>query len=315
MEIPVFNGISEFEVSMENPSLLSRVLSDSGLEASSLWTWGALILALLASVGTIVNGIKVFIVKSRSDDSLASEPLQNLVSDEDIEDEEQTSPLSSSSFEVEKEEDYEEPESNRWRATDEDFRVAGGSGLYEEIDGQNHKSKHRRQFSWTDLACGRSVVKVWDNVGLGLDFEDDGSEFDDYSRRVVSIYDRSREQKIGSFCCGQKAATVSPSPPVILTATRENGPGGISLRVWDSRIRRRIPAMLGEWRPQVGKIVGVGYGGVEKVYVWDDASGNLTVGDVRNVTSPLKNVTVPDVEVDTWWDADSVIVKDEFHEE
>jgi hypothetical protein len=70
-----------------------------------------------------------------------------------------------------------------------------------------------------------------------------------------------------------------------------------------------VPEVFAELRPTLGKIVGVVVGGVEKVYVRDDVTGELTVGDMRKPSSPLVNVTESDV--DTWWETDAVIVENE----
>ncbi|XP_040999198.1 uncharacterized protein LOC121245000 [Juglans microcarpa x Juglans regia] len=308
MEIPVINRLS----SMQNPSLLSRVLSVSGFEASSFWKLGALILAIVASFGTLVNGIKVFIVKIKRVNSIASEPLLKFVVDDYTDSEDETCSLSSSYLDDEEEDsddDDDEPKLHRYQPMDDDFRVAGGSGRYVESHGENPKPKLRRGFSWADLTGGRSVVKLWDKLGSGLDFDDDGTAGDESYSSVFSVYQTNRDQRIVSLWGGTPAAA-SKSAPVIVAARRTSGSGDVSLGVWDSRLRRRIPAIFAEWRPQLGKIVGIGCGGVEKVYVRDDASADLTVGDMRNVSSPLTNVTASDM--DSWWDADdAVFVEDE----
>jgi hypothetical protein len=300
MEIAVIiNRLDDFEVSLQNPSLLSRVIL--------LSKWGALILALVASLGTIVNRFKVLIVKLRRQKSIAKEPLLKFANDDDFDSEDETCSSSSSSFGDDQEEeddddddDDEKPESDRWRSTDEDFRVAGGSGRYVEGEGHNRKNKFRRRFSWADFAGGRSVVKLWDHLSLGLDFDVD----DDSSESLISVYDTNREKGICSHIGGKRlfpTVSTSPSPPMILTAARASCSGGVSLRVWDTRVRCRIPAILAEWtrRPQLGKTVGhVGFGGVEKLYVRDDTNGDLTIGDVRNISSPLASLAGSDV--DAW---------------
>jgi len=59
----------------------------------------------------------------------------------------------------------------------------------------------------------------------------------------------------------------------------------------------------------MGKTLRVESGGVQKVYVRDDGRHGVTVGDMRNVSTPLGNVTESDA--DTWWDADAIVVSDE----
>ncbi|KAJ6356875.1 hypothetical protein OIU78_004880 [Salix suchowensis] len=177
--------------------------------------------------------------------------------------------------------------SRSWRSVDDrdrDFRVRGSGNRY--IDAQ------------------------WQNrLGLGLNL----SNGSDSRNAVVSFYDINKEQNIcsifGSKCDGFSA--VSPSPSVVVSA-ETNLSGHSSLSLWDSRVGFRMPEVFAELRPILAKVVGVGGGGgggVKKVYVRDDVTGELTVGDLRNVSSPLVNLTESDVE--TWWDADAVIVQDE----
>ena len=189
MEIPVINRISNLELSLQNPSMFSRVFSVSGFEFIRFWKWGALVLALVASFSAIMNRVRILIVKFQRASSAASEPLLKLVDDDDIyssddDDDDDTSSVSSS-IEEEEEEEEEEP-------MDEDFRVAGsGRGYFGRTQGQSRNSKLWQRFSWTDLASG-SVVKLWDHLGLGLDF--DGEVDGD----LVSVYDMNREQRVTS---------------------------------------------------------------------------------------------------------------------
>lgn len=68
-----------------------------------------------------------------------------------------------------------------------------------------------------------------------------------------------------------------------------------------TRLRCRVPAIVAEWRPQqsVEKIAAINADGVEKVYIRGDVTGKLaTVGDLRMVMSPLRNLTK--CECDIW---------------
>lgn len=315
MEIPVVNRISDFEVTdLPSPSFPSQTFSISGIEkVYGVWTWGALILAVIASFGTIITRINVIIIRRLSHNrSLTAQPLSVQEQDDfsDIDDDESYSVSTSSSVSDEEEEDDHEEEELR---REEDFNVRGSDR------GQNSNFLRLRRgrsfgginrFSWSDFASGKSVVKLWDNLALGLDLDDDSE--DDYSGgRVVSIYDMNKQKKINSFHAGsfQVPAAASSSRSTILSADT-NDSGRVSLGVWDTRVGSNIPAMLAEWGPQIGRIVGVASGGVDKVYVKDGVTGALTVGDVRKVGAPLRNVTDGDVN-DTWWDADAVIVSDE----
>ncbi|KAJ6718776.1 hypothetical protein OIU79_006610 [Salix purpurea] len=167
--------------------------------------------------------------------------------------------------------------------------------------------------SETDLSCSSSI---------SLSDEEQEEESLSTSRSWRSVDDRDRDFRVrGSGnryidaqwqkhkCDGFSA--VSPSPSVVVSA-ETNLSGHSSLSLWDSRVGFRMPEVFAELRPILAKVVGVGGGGgggVKKVYVRDDVTGELTVGDLRKVSSPLVNLTESDVE--TWWDADAVIVQDE----
>ncbi|XP_075634013.1 uncharacterized protein LOC142606589 [Castanea sativa] len=297
MEIPVINRISDLELSLQNPSMFSRVFSISGFEVIRFWKWGALVLALVTLFSTIMNRVRILIVKFQRASSAASEPLLKLVDDDDDDvysSDDDTSSVSSSIEEEEEEEEEESP-------MDEDFRVAGsGRGYFGRSQGQSRNSKLWQRFSWTDLASG-SVVELWDHLGLGLDFDGD----------LISVYDLNREQRVTSLLGGKSGvmAALALNSGSVVTAAEKGVSGNVSLKMWDTRVRCRIPEILAEWGPQLGKkIVAVRCGGIGKVHVRDDDSE--VVGDIRNVTSPLVDLTVSDV--DTWWDADAFIAPDEL---
>lgn len=326
MEIPVINRIGNFGsgiTSLQNPSFLSQILSLSHIEkvsqAYSFWKWGALIIAMVASFGTIVSRIKILVIRlqRRYYTSVASDPLfRNLEddeysdSDDDAEDDDDVVSWSSSSS-ISGFEDDEAPSTSDvdsvWRPVDEQFCVKGSSH-YGDDQWHNRNLRLRRprslvenRFSWSDFASGKSVVKLWDSLGLGLDL-------DDTSGKVVSMYDMDKEQKISNAIFGIPA-TATSFPASILSAGK-NASGNVSFGVWDTREGCRIQAIFAEWGPHLGKIVGIASDGAEKVYVRDDVTGGLTVGDLRNVNSPLKKLTASEVE-DTWWDTDAVIVSDD----
>ncbi|XP_010551256.1 PREDICTED: uncharacterized protein LOC104821925 [Tarenaya hassleriana] len=291
MEIPVINRISDFEVglnSINDPSFVSRAFAVSGFgkfyHAYSFWKWGALIIAFLASFTTLITRIKILILRLRKIDlPLPSSPLlDDYDSDSDL------SCSSSDEADTDEEEDEEEESSVSWRRVDGDFHVRG-SGYYIDDNDQglsgNFMWRRRRRsgsfgdlFSWPDLAGlgGSGVVKLWDH----LDFD---------KRRDVSA---------------------AQSSPVVLAA-EGRGSDAVEVSAWDPRAGIRVPAMLAEWRGprrMLGRIAGVSGGGVEKIYVRDDVSGEITVGDMRMVNAALTDLTESDV--DTWWDADSVITAD-----
>lgn len=335
MEILVVNRIIDFETNI-NPSLVSQVSAVSGIgkfyQTYNLWKWGALILALIASFTTIINRVKALIVKLQKHPSLSSSQHHQLLDDDDYE----TDSISSDDEDEQErggdgdeEEDEEEEESgttpfytsrNWQRHVDEDFRVRGSGDVYdddEQWQNRNLGLRRRRRnigdlFSWSELmmTSGKNVVKLWDNLGLGL-----GLNLEDYSENEFTIYDMNYERefrKIASIFGRKDESPVfvsaSSSPAVIVSAARR-GSGRVALGGWDTRIGSRLPAMLAEWRPKLGNIVGIKAGGIEKVLVRDSVSNALTVGDMRKVNSPLDDPTEADV--DTWWDADAVIVTED----
>jgi len=132
--------------------------------------------------------------------------------------------------------------------------------------------------SLSEIANTKSVVKLWDSIGFGLGFG-----FDHFDRScsssgesVVSVYDGEHGLR--------------PNQAVLVCAG-ENAAGKLAVGVWDARLRRRIPAVMAEWGPSLGKAVGVELCDVHKVFVKDDGRYGVTVGDIRKAKSPLENVT------------------------
>ncbi|KAL9401824.1 hypothetical protein Peur_005673 [Populus x canadensis] len=327
MEIPVINRISDFETglaSLQNPTFLSQILALSGVEkihqAYSFWKWGALILALAASFTAIINRIKILIIRFKNHPFISSPSLITNQEDCDYESETDLSCSSSISLSDDEQEEESTSSSRSWWSIndhDQDFRVRGSENCYidDQYQGGNFRLRRRRNssigdfFSLTDFTNGKNVVKLWDNLGLSLGLNLNNSC--DSRNAAVSFYDINKEQKICSIFgskCDSIFAAVSTSPSVVVSA-ETNLSGHSSLSLWDTRVGFRVPEVFAELRPTLGKIVGVVGGGVEKVYVRDDVTGELTVGDMRKPSSPLVNATESDV--DTWWDADAVIVENE----
>ncbi|KAJ4843486.1 hypothetical protein Tsubulata_043687, partial [Turnera subulata] len=311
--ISVINRISDFEA-LQNPTFLSPILAlPSGIQKPhypfNFWKWGAIILALFASVTTIVKRIKILIItlKNRSTEIISSSPL---FGDEfDFDSDSETDSISSCSSsesgddpeEEEEEEEEERSSLQRWRLR------------------RRRNSSIGDLFSWPEFTTGKNtVVKLWDNLGLGLGIN---TNDDIDPREEVSVYDTSLARNvysvIGEYCGGFGSAVSASSSPRAVVVSAEARPSGNFLRVFDTRVGRRMPEILAEWRPMLGRIVGVdvsggggcGGGVVEKVFVRDGVTGGLKVGDIRKAGSPLVDVTESDVE--TWWDADAVIVGDE----
>ncbi|KAJ4974114.1 hypothetical protein NE237_007288 [Protea cynaroides] len=272
LEIPVINRISSFEAGLNrlhNPSFVSRVTNLLSIEEIflnySLWTWGALILAVVATFSSLVNRSKLVIFRfCRQQRPVGSEHFLRPLIHED----EHDSCSSSDEDEL-----PTSPFENQ-RPFDEDFRVAG-SGDYDEDQGQ--KLKFRSPFSWSDFASGKSVVKLWDGLGLGLKIQGSSTE------SIVSMWDFNKDEIISSFCGGgwcQIPAISRTAPPVILMGGVEESRNA-ALRVWDARVGRQIPAVFAEFGTSGRRIVGVDSGGVEKVYITD--SGSVTLRDMRKI--------------------------------
>ncbi|XP_019451949.1 PREDICTED: uncharacterized protein LOC109354052 [Lupinus angustifolius] len=185
----------------------------------------------------------------------------------DTDDENENGSSSSSEFEDDEEDDIAED--------------ARRTGKYFRVGGENYVGSFLRRRSIGDIFSISEITNI--RLGLGIGFG-----FDSEEESVVSLY--------------KTAATTSATSAVVVTAV-ENALG---MRIWDTRLRRRVPAVIAEWGPTVGETVGVEYGGEHKVYLRDDARNGLTVGDVRNVRSPLENVT--EYCVDPWW-PNSLILK------
>ncbi|KAJ4974372.1 hypothetical protein NE237_007546 [Protea cynaroides] len=282
LEIPVLNRISDFESGLnrlQNPSFVSRVINLVGIEEIflnySLWTWGALILAIIATFSSLINRIKVVILQRHVD---SEHFLRPLVED----DEDDTCSWSSSNDEDEL------PNSSfeNQRPFDVDFRAAG-SGNYDED--QCQWLKLRRQF-----CCGKSVVKLWDGLGLGVGLKIEGSS----TENVVSMWDLNNAENISSVHGGRVS---SAAPPVVLTAGVEDS-GKVALRVWDGRVGCQIPVISTGFRPRRRRTVVVDSSGEEKVFVTDD-SGSLTVRDMRKI-----EFTMESDGDQMWWNADAAIV-------
>lgn len=134
------------------------------------------------------------------------------VADYDYSDDEddETCSLSSATSESEDEEEEIEEE-NR---TGEYFRFGGDDG-----DGGFLSSCRSigDMFSLSEITNSKSVVKLWDTIGLGLGFGLDDSDCN-YDGSIVAVY--GTDEKLSA-----------------------------SSEVWDTRVRRRIPAVIGEWAP------------------------------------------------------------------
>ncbi|KAG4152690.1 hypothetical protein ERO13_D04G137600v2 [Gossypium hirsutum] len=286
MEIPIINRIIDFESdinSLNNPSFISQVYSLFGIEeiyeAYNLWDWGALILVLVASLSTIINTLKILIIRSRRRHSLPSQPL---LDDTDFDTDTDSSCVSSDD-----ELEYEEPStSHEWQQVDENFRVRGSGYL---ID---HQLKSR------DFTLQKKLSSIG-GIGFRLDLDD--------SHNVLNMYDANKETKLTSIFGRDSvihAVSISSSSTVIVvSAGADSLSSRVAVSAWDRRLHSSSPVILSEWRPKrsIEKITTINTKGMEQVYIKGDVVGKLTVGDMRKVSSSLMSSNV-----ETWWDADAV---------
>lgn len=300
----MINRIRDFEVginSINDPSFLSRSVAVSGIgklhQAYGFWKWGALIIAFLAYFTNLITRIKSLVVRLRKIDVSISSP--TLFDDYDSDSDVSCPSLASSDDEDDEDDDEEDDDlfSCR-RRVNGGFRVKG-SEYYDNDQGQNGNftccsGSFGDLFSWPDLGgIGSSgVVKLWDH----LDIDGGDDDGDDDHRNVVASFLRN---------CGSSSS-------FFLTAEKK-GTDAVKVKACDPRAGFRMPALLAEWRQPgrlLGDIIGVNVGGVEKIYVRDDVSGKIAVGDLRKFNGAL---TESDGE--TWWDADVVITADGFVDE
>ncbi|XP_022150470.1 uncharacterized protein LOC111018608 [Momordica charantia] len=316
MEVPVINRFSGLESgigSLPSPTLIPQILgSPSGFQTLSqsldLWKWSAVIIAVLATFSGVINRIKLLLVIFRRQKRILKEIVDDSDSDGEISGDDSASSVSSSWSEFE--EDDDEPVatcSRNWDSSDRDLRVRGSDydletkrtpGLRYRRSFQN-QDRDGDQLPWTDFAGGKSVVKLWDNFRF---------EFDHRRVDPNEINDVIEEPKIGSILAGKSQIAPASTSTVLWSAAADLF-GKTSVNLWDTRVGCQIPALIADWMPVPGTVLGVKFPGDQKVYIRDVDAGKITVGDVRNVKTPLENLTAADVE--TWWDADAVMVSAE----
>ncbi|KAK4358336.1 hypothetical protein RND71_023946 [Anisodus tanguticus] len=290
MDFPEINIISDFEAGvkcLQNPSLISRFFSlEKVPQVYHFWKWGALILAILATFSSLIRKINLLFIYIRRIKPSAEPLLQYLGEDFDISDDDVDDDGKCSLSEDSDDEDSLDQGENR------NFTVAGSSFYFREKEGQNRNLRLRRRrnslerFPWTGFSAGKNVVKLWDSLALGLDYE-----YEDLSRSVVSLWDLNQEEKIGDLFSGS-----SKVPAVVLSSEVKNDRNDVVLAAYDTRMKSNSPAICADWG--AGKVVGVNSSGVGKVYVRNEANGMLMVGDMRNVKAPLEKMTEADAVID-----------------
>lgn len=289
MEIPLLNTIAGFEAGItrfEDPSFFSRFVEFSEfLKLHSFWTWGALVLAAIATFSSILHRTKIAFFQLGSRDSAISDPLVRF---EDDPDNESCSALSES--------DCDDPPSTSEVSSfvgDEDFRLLGS--MKSDDDRRKNRNldllKGSSSAFYEDDCFSGGVVKLWNELGFGFE----------RSNGRNSMWDLNRGEILRSFMAGrsQVPATTTPSPVVLVSA------GAAGMRIWDARVGSQTLAAAADWQTLRRRVVGIDSGEVGKVCVREHG-GSVVVRDMRNLASPLEEITECDEQ--TWFDADAVMV-------
>ncbi|XP_068644022.1 uncharacterized protein [Aristolochia californica] len=304
MEVPIISRISDFEAGfsrLQNPSFVSRIFGLSGIDEiaklRTFWTWGALILAVLATFSSLLKRTKLLLFRLRTVNTVISQPLLHCddYDDDNGDDDEESSCSSSCSEDSDSEEENEDgflmPTAGK---RGQSFIFVADSERSDENWSQTSNLK-RRPRRLSDLSGDKggesqfstNVVKLWDGLGLGFKNSDRCG--------YISTCDFDRNE---SFFAGWSQTSQLSAPcPAGVDKTRS-----VALKFWDARMGPQTPAVVAEWEPPRREVVGIDANGVEKVYVSDDV-GSVSVRNLRNVTAPS---TDPDGL--TWFDADAVIV-------
>ncbi|KAK4376448.1 hypothetical protein RND71_002744 [Anisodus tanguticus] len=294
MDFPEINMIGDFEAGvkcLQNPSLIQKLP-----QVYHFWKWGALILAILATFSSLMRKIKLLFILIRRIKPSTEPLLQYLGEDFDISDDDDENDDKCSSSETFSDDEDLLLDQQIDEGQNRNFTVAGSSFYFREKEGQNRNLRTRRRrnslerFPWTEFSAGKNVVKLWDSLALGLDYE-----YDDLSKSVVSLWDLNEEEKIGNLFSGSSnvPSVVMASPAVVLSSEVKNDRNDVVLTAYDTRMKSNSPAICADWG--AGKVVGVNSSGV---YVRNEADGILTVGDMRNVKTPLENITETDVVIE-----------------
>ncbi|XP_076912041.1 uncharacterized protein LOC143570225 [Bidens hawaiensis] len=242
MEIADLNLISDFEAGIKclqnNPSFISK-LKPPQLYSFTFWTYGALIIAVFATFGNLFNRLKKLIHQTSTQFWILYRNSQcpPTVDHDDLD------------FDFSDDEDSPESDDDDLNSldsieTDED-NDANEVFRYAENDdqGQNGNFTLRRnnnKFSWSDFTTGKSVVQLWDSLGLGFEFDDGEDE--------VSIWDLNHDVKISS---GRRCtAAVAAAETVVVTAEVDGNNGGVGFGTYDSRVDEMSPAIYAAWRPR-----------------------------------------------------------------
>lgn len=269
---------------LQDPSFFSR-LSQS-FKFYSFWTWVALLLTTIATFSSIFGrSVIALVFKFKTEKSSISEPLIGFDTDPDDE-------TSSISSESDSDDTPSTSKTNRYLG-DEDFRVSGSKNLDPDSRKDRKFVLYTEEEEEEEWFSG-GVVKLWNDLGFGFE----------KSSGLMSMLDLNRGEILMSLLGvkGQIPAINMPSPAVVVSAGVESVRSA-AMRIWDARAGgRATAAAVAEWQPRRRRVVGVDSGGVEKVYVREHG-GSVVVRDLRNVASPLEEITESDDGL-TWFDAD-----------
>ncbi|XP_068638919.1 uncharacterized protein [Aristolochia californica] len=308
MEVPIISRISDFEAGfsrLQIPSFVSRILGLSGIDEiaklHTFWTWGALILAVLATFSSLIKRTKLLLYRLQMVNTVISQSLLQCDDDDDGESSCSSSCSEDSDSEEENEDEFLTPMAGK-RGQDltfeADFGVADSGRLSNEnwqqtsylrrvprrLSGVSAEGGGENQFSTT-------VVKLWD--GLSLGFKHSGG------CGYTSTWDFNRMEKAQFFLASRSQIPALSAPcPAVLVSTGVDKTRRVAMNFWDARMDPLTPAVVAEWKPPQREVVGIEADEVEKVYDNDNVVRNF-----RNVRPPL---TDPDGL--TWFDADAVIV-------
>lgn len=280
----MINRISNFKAaisSLQNPSFLFQLLSLSGIDEiprfCSFWKWGALIVAILATFSAIINKIKILVIRFQAAPASNHTFLRPLLDDSDFDD----SCSSSDSDDDDYDFDDEDEKPTREIHEDEVFHVKGFENQWQRSRSSNLQTRRSIGERLSEFAFSKSVVNLWENIGLGLGLELEG---DSASGEFIQETNEDKRVNLSS-------SFSSISPPAVIFSSAIPA---ASLRLWDTRASSKKPAIIAEWQPQVGDVGSVSCGGVAKLYLRD--GGKLAaVVDLRKVSTPLDNVAESDV--------------------
>ncbi|XP_010054271.1 uncharacterized protein LOC104442553 [Eucalyptus grandis] len=215
--MPVLNRIGDLETgisSLQDPSFLSQFLSFSVRtisQAYSFWIWGALILALVASFGTLINRIRFLIIKYQNNlvsvSPSQSQPfLRSCLDGSEEDDACSSSSCSAPSSETEEDEieltrsPLEDP------SRDHEVFVVRGSACPQR-EGVSSNLRRRRSFFCDHLSgfCDRTnIVQLW-NLGLEIGVDPEGESPASFGEAALQVLRCRRGVSVQEGAGGRRA--------------------------------------------------------------------------------------------------------------